>query len=194
MYSSSSSQGNDFQSSSSSFLSWLTNHVEAWPFLEPVDPVALQIPEYFDVIRHPMDLSTIRTRLGSYSGWTELQSDLDLMLDNAIVFNNAPNHPIAQIARRLRISIIARLSTIMPPRPASPPKTKKRMVRWEPSTPSKKTPYKAYPGLLKKPRPSNRPVHEASYCECIGFCDPSTCPCALDGIGENRAFSMTSQA
>ena len=29
----------------------------AWPFLEPVDPVALNIPDYPDVVKHPMDLS-----------------------------------------------------------------------------------------------------------------------------------------
>ena len=31
-----------------------------WPFAIPVDPVALNIPDYFDVIKQPMDLGTIR--------------------------------------------------------------------------------------------------------------------------------------
>jgi hypothetical protein len=31
---------------------------------EPVDPIALGIPDYFDVIKNPMDLGTILSRLG----------------------------------------------------------------------------------------------------------------------------------
>lgn len=27
----------------------------AWPFLLPVDPVKLKIPDYFDIIKEPMD-------------------------------------------------------------------------------------------------------------------------------------------
>ena len=36
---------------------------------EPVDPVALQIPTYFDIIKHPMDLGTILHKLarGAYA-------------------------------------------------------------------------------------------------------------------------------
>lgn len=30
---------------------------------EPVDPIKLQLPDYFDVIKNPMDLGTIRKRL-----------------------------------------------------------------------------------------------------------------------------------
>lgn len=44
-------------------LSTVMKHKNAWPFNQPVDPVALGIPDYFDVIQNPMDLSTIKTRL-----------------------------------------------------------------------------------------------------------------------------------
>ena len=39
-------------------------------FREPVDPEKEKIPDYFDVIKNPMDLGTIKTRLsegGHYS-------------------------------------------------------------------------------------------------------------------------------
>ena len=32
----------------------------SWPFLEPVDPVALNIPDYLEVVKTPMDLSTVK--------------------------------------------------------------------------------------------------------------------------------------
>jgi hypothetical protein len=36
-----------------------------WVFSEPVDPVKLGIPDYFDVIKHPMDLGTVKAQLSS---------------------------------------------------------------------------------------------------------------------------------
>lgn len=37
----------------------LMNHKFAGPFLEPVDPILLNVPDYHDVITNPMDLGTI---------------------------------------------------------------------------------------------------------------------------------------
>jgi hypothetical protein len=34
----------------------------AWPFLQPVDPTALNLHDYYDIIKKPMDLSTIKVR------------------------------------------------------------------------------------------------------------------------------------
>ena len=38
-------------------------HKNAWPFSEPVDPVALGLPDYFSVVKRPIDLRTIRDQL-----------------------------------------------------------------------------------------------------------------------------------
>ena len=46
------------------FLQTLKKHPSAWPFAEPVDPVALGIPTYFDKIKEPMDFGTIEGNLG----------------------------------------------------------------------------------------------------------------------------------
>ncbi len=35
----------------------------AWIFHKPVDPHELEIPDYFDVIKNPMDFSTIKDKL-----------------------------------------------------------------------------------------------------------------------------------
>ena len=36
---------------------------DAIPFRLPVDPLVLNIPDYFDIIKHPMDLQTIAQKL-----------------------------------------------------------------------------------------------------------------------------------
>ena len=51
-------------------LETLFNMDEGVWFREPVDPEKEKIPDYFDVIKNPMDLGTIKTRLnegGHYS-------------------------------------------------------------------------------------------------------------------------------
>ena len=65
----------------------------SWVFREPVDPVVLGIPTYFDVIprKNARDLRTIRQKLDSdkYDSVEAFEADLDLMVDNAILFNGA---------------------------------------------------------------------------------------------------------
>lgn len=62
---------------------------ESLPFRQPVDPDALGIPDYFDKIDKPMDLSTIQYKLnsGQYSDPWEYVDDVWLMFDNAWVYN-----------------------------------------------------------------------------------------------------------
>ncbi len=40
----------------------LMSHEYGWVFSSPVDPIQLNIPDYFDVIKNPMDLGTIKVR------------------------------------------------------------------------------------------------------------------------------------
>ena len=60
----------------------------AW-FLKPVDPVALQLADYFKVIKEPMDLGTVRTRLagGFYQGAEEMADAVHLTFSNAMMYN-----------------------------------------------------------------------------------------------------------
>jgi len=41
-------------------LQALKNHKHGWVFNEPVDPIKLGIPDYFQIIKHPMDLGTVK--------------------------------------------------------------------------------------------------------------------------------------
>nr|POE65888.1 bromodomain-containing factor 1 [Quercus suber] len=72
-------------------------------FLAPVDPVALNIPHYRNIIKSPMDLSTMAQKLkqGQYAKATEFRKDFDLMIDNCLLFNNPPN-PVRDLAIAMR--------------------------------------------------------------------------------------------
>ena len=50
----------------------------------PVDPIALGIPQYPDIVKNPMDLGTVKTKLaeGFYSGVECLEADVYLTFDN----------------------------------------------------------------------------------------------------------------
>lgn len=59
------------------------------PFRQPVDPTVLGIPDYFEIVKKPMDLSTIKNNLnsGKYSDPWEYVDDVWLMFDNAWLYN-----------------------------------------------------------------------------------------------------------
>ncbi|KAF2404919.1 Bromodomain-containing protein [Trichodelitschia bisporula] len=61
----------------------------SWPFLTPVDPVALNIPTYLKIIKKPMDFGTIETKLtnGEYSSAKEFHADSKLVFQNCAKFN-----------------------------------------------------------------------------------------------------------
>ncbi|KAF8899169.1 hypothetical protein BD779DRAFT_64933 [Infundibulicybe gibba] len=77
----------------------------SWVFREPVDPVALGIPTYFDVIprRDARDLRTIRQKLDAdkYDNVEAFEADVDLMLQNAIKFNGVDSE-VGNIAIAVR--------------------------------------------------------------------------------------------
>ena len=58
-------------------------------FGSPVDPAALGIPEYNEIIKFPMDLGTVMRRLdgGSYRDLNNFVHDVHLTFDNAMAFN-----------------------------------------------------------------------------------------------------------
>jgi len=83
-------------------LNQLMAHQHSWPFSSPVDPVALQIPDYFAIISHPMDLGTIKSKLnqGLYAHVDDFAWDVRLVWNNARVYNT-PNSDIHHMAQNL---------------------------------------------------------------------------------------------
>ncbi len=65
------------------------HYLYAAPFYFPVDPVALNIPTYHSIIKKPMDLSTISSKLqtGQYENAKEFETDIRQILKNCFKFN-----------------------------------------------------------------------------------------------------------
>uniref|UniRef100_A0A7M5VDT5 histone acetyltransferase n=1 Tax=Clytia hemisphaerica TaxID=252671 RepID=A0A7M5VDT5_9CNID len=62
---------------------------ESGPFLTPVNPDQLGIPDYFHIVKNPMDLSTIKSKLdnGDYKDPWGFCDDMRLMFENAWLYN-----------------------------------------------------------------------------------------------------------
>lgn len=70
-------------------------------FMQPVDPVALNIPHYHKIIKKPMDLQTMSNKLGSgeYASAKEFEKDFDLIIKNCRTFNGEDHIVYAQALR-----------------------------------------------------------------------------------------------
>lgn len=65
----------------------------------------LQAPNYFSIIKNPMDFTTIRQRIasGAYQGWDDMLADLDLTFTNCMTYNPAGKmHALGQITHGLK--------------------------------------------------------------------------------------------
>ena len=62
---------------------------EADLFHKPVDPQELNIPDYFDIIKNPMDFSTIKKKLNNftYTNLKEFCADMNLVFENCYTYN-----------------------------------------------------------------------------------------------------------
>ncbi|KAG2461220.1 BRDT protein, partial [Polypterus senegalus] len=70
-------------------LKTLWRHSFAWPFQQPVDAVKLELPDYYIIIKKPMDMSTIKKRLehNYYWGALECIEDFNTMFTNCYIYN-----------------------------------------------------------------------------------------------------------
>ena len=80
----------------------LISHQDGWVFKEPVDPIELGLPDYFDIIKTPMDLALIEKRLvmGQYKDFEEVKRDTELVFDNAILYNGEDSQ-VGELAQKL---------------------------------------------------------------------------------------------
>ncbi|XP_066519063.1 bromodomain testis-specific protein isoform X5 [Hoplias malabaricus] len=69
----------------------LLRHHLSWPFRHPVDAVQLNLPDYYTIIKTPMDLNTIKKRLENNYYWKAMEciEDFNTMFTNCYVYNRA---------------------------------------------------------------------------------------------------------
>lgn len=70
-------------------LGKLMKHKHGWVFNTPVDAAALKLYDYHNVVSKPMDLGTIKSKLGKneYESVLEFASDVRLTFENAMLYN-----------------------------------------------------------------------------------------------------------
>ncbi|XP_039122338.1 bromodomain-containing factor 2 isoform X2 [Dioscorea cayenensis subsp. rotundata] len=76
----------------------------AVPFNAPVDPVALGIPDYFDIIDTPMDFGTISQNLENsrkYRNSEDVYKDVQYIWDNCCKYNNKGDY-IVDLMKRVK--------------------------------------------------------------------------------------------
>ncbi|XP_067165365.1 bromodomain-containing protein 3 isoform X4 [Apteryx mantelli] len=93
----------------------------AWPFYKPVDAEALELHDYHDIIKHPMDLSTVKKKMDSreYQDAQGFAADIRLMFSNCYKYN-PPDHEVVAMARKLQDVFEMRFAK-MPDEPAETP-------------------------------------------------------------------------
>ena len=81
-------------------LNDMQNHNSAWPFAQPVNRD--EVPDYYDVIKEPMDLSTMEEKheKDMYPTPQDFIKDAKLIFDNCRRYNNE-NTPYAKNANKL---------------------------------------------------------------------------------------------
>ena len=79
----------NWEKNAKKLLSLLWKVKDADLFHKPVDPIELGLPNYFEVIKNPMDFSTIKKKLNNfcYSNFKEFCNDMNLVFDNCYLFN-----------------------------------------------------------------------------------------------------------
>ncbi|XP_015222416.1 bromodomain-containing protein 3 isoform X4 [Lepisosteus oculatus] len=92
----------------------------AWPFYKPVDAEALELHDYHEIIKHPMDLSTVKKKMDSreYQDAQGFAADIRLMFSNCYKYN-PPDHEVVAMARKLQDVFEMRFAK-MPDEPAEP--------------------------------------------------------------------------
>lgn len=81
----------DLQTGMYKILEAVKNHEDAWPFVEPVDEE--YAPNYYTVIRRPMDLQRMEDKLdsGAYVSFGKFRQDFQLIVDNCRLYNGTDN-------------------------------------------------------------------------------------------------------
>ena len=92
----------------------LRSHEDSVPFRQPVDIISLDIPEYYNIVKYPMDLATIYSKLEQniYTCFEEVVVDVRQMFGNCYLFNHRDD-PITLICERLELEFELHLRNLV---------------------------------------------------------------------------------
>ena len=81
--------GREETNKSMNLLKLLERHPDSFEFRHPVDFIGLGLPDYPEIIKVPMDLSTVKQnmKLGEYQSMQDFLLDLQLIWDNCKLYN-----------------------------------------------------------------------------------------------------------
>lgn len=81
------SEAGDVMQRCEELLLQLMKHDDAWPFLRPVSK--REVPDYHTIIKHPMDFSTIKSKINliSYTDVQDVINDIRLVFENCQTYN-----------------------------------------------------------------------------------------------------------
>ncbi|XP_048800684.1 bromodomain testis-specific protein [Lagopus muta] len=116
-------------------------HNFSWPFHQPVDAAALNLPDYYSIIKKPMDLSTIKKRLehNYYTKAAECIDDFKTMFLNCYIYNK-PGDDIVFMAQELEKVFMQKIAQMPPEEILMPNKGKrKEKLTEEPQQPNSGT-------------------------------------------------------
>ena len=87
-------------------LSDLMRQRDLFCFKQPVDPIKDNAPNYLDVIKNPMDLTTLQRnlKLGKITSVNDFKNKLDSVWNNCITFNG-PEHPLTTLAKNIKKAV-----------------------------------------------------------------------------------------
>ncbi|ETE73409.1 Bromodomain testis-specific protein, partial [Ophiophagus hannah] len=93
---------NQLQYLQRSVMKAMWRHNFSWPFHQPVDVEALKLPDYYNIVKEPMDLTTIQKRLEHqyYTCAAECIENFKTMFANCYLYNK-PGDDIVFMAQEL---------------------------------------------------------------------------------------------
>ena len=120
----------------------LCKNANAWPFMAPVDPITLNIPDYYNIIKHPMDLNTVKTRLREkqYNSGADAIADITLVFSNCIKYNGK-DADVSKMCNALKEIFVKKLKDLPTPeeeviaKAKTPAAKSKRPLATQSSTP-----------------------------------------------------------
>jgi len=96
-------------------LKKVMKHKQAWPFNSPVDVKLLQLDDYYEIVKEPMDFGTIHRRLNEdyYSTLDSVISDIRLVFSNCYLYNDDDDQ-VVTMADEVERFFESNLSKIIP--------------------------------------------------------------------------------